>query len=137
VGGSVTVSGNVLAPGGQPGCELPGTVTLISGAFAGQGSFQGSDVETTADSSGTFSVVATILAGVTPGTYTITGRCGGGSLGVAASLTVTPALPGTGAVSQSAVMGPPFAPFGPIGAAVVAAAALVALGLWARRRRAA
>lgn len=48
-----------------------------------------------------------------------------------------PALPGTGAVSQSAVMGPPFAPFGPIGAAVVAAAALVALGLWARRRRAA
>jgi hypothetical protein len=137
VGGSVTVSGNVLAPGGQPGCVLPGTVTLISGAFAGQGSFQNSDVETTADSSGNFSVVATILPGVTPGTYTITGRCGGGNLGVEATLTVTPALPSTGALGQSPATGAPSAPFGPIGAGAVAAATLVALALWARRRRAA
>lgn len=97
VGGTVTVSGDVLAPGGQPGCTVPGTVTLISGAFAGQGSFMNQDVETTAGADGKFSVQATILSGVAPGTYTITGRCGGGNLGVQATLVVTAAgLPSTG-----------------------------------------
>ena len=96
IGGTVTVSGDVLAPGGQPGCQLPGTVILLSGAFAGQGSFMNQDVETTAGADGTFSVQAHILASVAPGTYTITGRCGGGNLGVQASLVVTPALPATG-----------------------------------------
>jgi len=97
IGGTVTVSGDVLAPGGQPGCQLPGTVILLSGAFAGQGSFMNQDVETTAGADGTFSVQAHILASVAPGTYTITGRCGGGNLGVQTALVVTAAgLPSTG-----------------------------------------
>jgi hypothetical protein len=61
VGGTVTVSGDVLGPDGKPACVVPGQgratsppspVTLISGAFAGQGSFQNQDVETTANADG-------------------------------------------------------------------------------------
>ena len=89
VGGTVTVSGDVLGPRGTA-CVAPGQVTLISGAFAGQGSFQNQDVETTADGNCRFSTKATILSGVQPGTYSITGRYGGGNLGVQATLAVTP-----------------------------------------------
>lgn len=126
VGGTVTVSGDVLAPGGQPGCQVPGTVTLISGAFAGQGSFMHQDVETTAGADGRFSVQAQILPGVAPAIYTITGRCGGGNLGVQATLVVTAAaLPSTGSAGVQRV--PHAAPFA--GAAAVlltlSAAALV------------
>ena len=96
IGGTVTVSGDVLAANGQPGCTVPGTVTLISGAFAGQGSFQNQDVEAPVGADGKYSVKARILPGVQPNTYTITGRCGGGNLGVQATLVVTPALPATG-----------------------------------------
>jgi len=99
VGGTVTVSGDVLNggnpdnPGRRPACQLPGTVTLISGACAGQGSFMNMDVETTAGTDGRFSVQATILSGVRPDTYEITGRCGGGNLGVSATLVVTAGTP--------------------------------------------
>ena len=79
VGGQVTISGDVLA-NGQPGCEVPGDVTLTSPAFQ--------DLTAPADSSGNFSVTATLPATTGPGTYKITGRCGGGNLGVSASLTV-------------------------------------------------
>ena len=94
VGGQVTVSGDVLA-NGQPGCEVPGDVTLISPAFQGLGEFAGVGAITApADSSGNFSVTATLPATTGPGTYEITGRCGGGNLGVSASLTVVaPASP--------------------------------------------
>ena len=81
VGGQVTVSGDVLA-NGQPGCEVPGDVTLNSTAF------QGGAITAPADSSGSFSVTATLPATTGPGTYEITGRCGGGNLGVSATLTV-------------------------------------------------
>ena len=88
VGGQVTVSGDVLA-NGQPGCQVPGDVTLISRAFQGLGEFAGVGAITAqADSSGNFSVTATLPATTGPGTYKITGRCGGGNLGVSASLTV-------------------------------------------------
>ena len=97
VGGKVTLSGDVLGPNGQPACQVPGQVTLISGAFAGQGTFQHQDVETTAGADGKYSVVAQILSGVAPGTYSVTSRCGGGNLGVQATLVVTsPGLPATG-----------------------------------------
>lgn len=43
--------------------------------------------------SGAFSVRAQIPATRTPGTYQVTARCGGGNLGIAATLTVTPAAP--------------------------------------------
>jgi hypothetical protein len=81
VGGQVTVSGDVLA-NGQPGCEVPGDVTLNSPAF------QGGAIAAPADSSGNFSVTATLPATTGPGTYEVTGRCGGGNLGVSATLTV-------------------------------------------------
>jgi hypothetical protein len=88
VGGQVTVSGDVLA-NGQPGCEVPGDVTLISPAFDGLGEFAGVGAITApADASGNFSVTATLPATTGPGTYEITGRCGGGNVGVSASLEV-------------------------------------------------
>ena len=134
VGGTVTLTGDVLGPNGQPGCQVPGTVTLISGAFAGQGSFQNQDVETTAGADGKYRVQAKILSGVAPGTYTITARCGGANLGVQATLTVTPAPPVTGSGPESrseAPGGPGTAPFL---AAALLALALLAAG-WLLRRR--
>ncbi len=89
-GGQVTVSGDVLA-NGSPGCAVPGDVTLISPAFAGLGEFAGVGATTaTADASGNFTTTVTLSPSVAPGTYDITGRCGGGNLGVSASLTVAP-----------------------------------------------
>ena len=93
VGSTVTVTGDVLGPDGQPGCQVPGTVTLISGAFAGVGSVMNEDVETTAGGDGKYTVTTPIPPGVVPGTYTIMGRCGGGNLGVEATLIVTPGMP--------------------------------------------
>jgi hypothetical protein len=94
--GTVTLSGDVLA-NGTPGCAAPGTVTLISGAFAGLSEFAGQGaVNLPVDGAGRFSSAVTIKSSVAPGTYTVTGRCGGGNLGVSASLTVT-GLPRTGA----------------------------------------
>jgi hypothetical protein len=89
-GGQVTVSGDVLA-NGTPGCTVPGDVTLISPAFAGLGEFASIGATTaTADASGNFTTTVTLSPDVVPGTYTVTGRCGGGDLGVSASLTVAP-----------------------------------------------
>jgi hypothetical protein len=86
VGGHITVSGDVLA-NGQPGCT--GDVTLISPAFNGLGEFAGVGAVTApVDASGKFSTAVTLPATTTPGTYEISGRCGGGNLGVTASLTV-------------------------------------------------
>jgi len=89
-GGQVTVSGDVLA-NGTPGCTVPGDVTLISDAFAGLGELAGVGATTApADASGNFTTTVTLSPDVAPGTYTVTGRCGGGNLGVSASLTVAP-----------------------------------------------
>ena len=89
-GGNVALSGDILA-NGTPGCDVTGTVTLISDAFAGLGEFAGVGATTaTADASGNFTTTVTLSPSVAPGTYDITGRCGGGNLGVSASLTVSP-----------------------------------------------
>jgi hypothetical protein len=86
----VTVSGDVLA-NGSPGCQVPGDVTLISPALAGLGEFAGVGATTaTADASGNFTTTVTLSPSVAPGTYDVSGRCGGGNLGVSASLTVAP-----------------------------------------------
>ena len=70
---------------------MPGEVTLISPAFAGLGEFAGVGATTaTADASGNFTTTVTLSPSVAPGTYDITGRCGGGNLGVGATLTVAP-----------------------------------------------
>jgi hypothetical protein len=135
VGGKVTISGDVLGPNGQPACQVPGTVTLISGAFAGQGTFQHQDVETTVGADGKYTVQAQILSGVAPGTYTVTGRCGGGNLGVQATLVVTsPGLPATGSgpTADSPAAGLPGG-YLPVGAAVILLTlGLVAVIWWAR-----
>jgi hypothetical protein len=90
-GAQVTVSGDVLA-NGQPGCSVPGEVTLISPAFIGLGEFAGVGATTAqADAAGNFSTTVTLSSDVAPGTYDISGRCGGGNLGVTATLTVVPA----------------------------------------------
>jgi hypothetical protein len=135
VGGRVTISGDVLGPNGQPGCQVPGTVTLISGAFAGQGSLQHQDVSTTAGADGKYSVQAQILSGVAPGTYTVTGRCGGGNLGVQATLVVTsPGLPatGSGSTADSPAAGLPTG-FLPVGAAVILLASALVAAIWKAR----
>ncbi len=96
VGGSVDLSGDVLAGDGTPGCGVPGTVTLISDAFAGLGEFAGvGAVDLPVDATGHFDSTVTLDGSVASGTYTITGRCGGGNLGVEASIVVGD-LPPTG-----------------------------------------
>jgi hypothetical protein len=116
--GTVTVSGDVSA-GGALGCAVPGPVTLISNAFSGISEFAGQGaVMLPVDATGHFSSRVTLKPSVAAGTYTITGRCGGGNLGVVANLTVT-GLPRTGAS------------FGPLSSAEVLAiaAGLVGLGV--------
>ena len=94
VGGTVTVSGDVLVDG-KPGCALPASVTVISGAFPGNDFGPGIGAAKIAlDATGHFSGTVVVNPGAGPGTYTVGGRCGG-NLGVAATVTVT-ALPRTG-----------------------------------------
>ena len=116
--GTVTVSGDVSA-GGVLGCAVPGPVTLISNAFSGISEFAGEGaVMLPIDASGHFSSSVTLKPSVAAGTYTVTGRCGGGNLGVSATLTVT-GLPRTGAA------------FGPLSVAEVLAIAAGLVGLGA------
>ena len=99
VGGQVTLSGDVLA-NGQPGCTVPGEATLISPAFNGLGEFAGVGAVTApVDAAGNFATTVTLPATTAPGTYEISGRCGGGNLGVTATLTV---------VADTVTVPPPF-----------------------------
>lgn len=94
--GTVTVSGDVLV-NGQRGCAVGDDVTVISNAFVGYSEFAGMGaVQIPTDASGHFSMQVTLKSSVAPGVYEITARCGGGNLGVSATLTVT-GLPRTGA----------------------------------------
>jgi hypothetical protein len=122
-GGTFQLSGDVLAPGGQPGCEVPGTVTLISDAFLGLGEFAGKPaVDVPVDATGHFSIGLKLDVSAPTGTHTITGRCGGGNLGVEGSITVSQlAATGSGSV----------VPIGAIGATAV----VIGLVLYASRRR--
>jgi|GEM_PF-5252238 len=94
-GGDVRLTGDILADG-TPGCDVTGTVTLISDALAGLGEFAGvGAVDLPLDATGHFDSTVTLSASVAPGTYSIGGRCGGGNLGVSATVVVG-ALPPTG-----------------------------------------
>jgi hypothetical protein len=126
-GSSVTISGDVLA-NGQPGCQVPGTATLISDAFAGPEEFAGVPaVEAPVDAAGSFSTTVRLSNSATPGSHQVTARCGGGNLGVAAAITVTAlAASGPRIAGQS------------LSSIFVAASALVLLGgllIEAARRR--
>lgn len=87
-GGSVTVSGR---------CEANSSGFVLSPAFlhdathdfAGVGA-----VSFNSNASGAFSGTALVPASTAAGRYTVTARCGGGNLGVSATLTVTAAAGG-------------------------------------------
>jgi hypothetical protein len=108
---------------------------------------------------GTFTTTTTIPRSKAAGTYAITGRCGGGNLGVSATLvvraavaptaTTAPTPPATGplvgqpAVPAPAASGPPTPPASPAASrwmipwlAALGSGTLAALGgwLWYRRR---
>lgn len=84
-GGSVQVSGTCEA--NTSGFALsPAFLHDSTHDFAGVGA-----VAFTTNSSGSFSATATIPASRTPGSYTVSARCGGGNLGVTATLVVTAA----------------------------------------------
>jgi hypothetical protein len=96
-GGTVTVSGSV-----GNGCMHGDQVTLISGAFGNAHEFAGVPaVFATSDSAGNFSVGAPIPANRSPGSYSVSARCGGGRFGdaqinVVAAGTSSGTLPRTG-----------------------------------------
>jgi hypothetical protein len=89
-GDTVTISGNVPVTGSRS-CA-PGVVTLTSAdLFAAAGGF---GPQVPRDASGNFETTYTIPIDTPPGTYRIGMRCGGGNVGVTATLHVTPrALP--------------------------------------------
>ena len=61
-------------------------MTLVSDAFTGLGEFAGvGAVDLPVDATGHFDSTVTLDGSVADGTYSITGRCGGGNLGVEAS----------------------------------------------------
>ena len=94
-GGSVTISGSVAG-----GCASGDQVTLTSTAFASGSEFAGVPaVNTPSMSNGAFTATAQIGSNTQAGSYTVSGRCGGGNFG-SAKFTVTAApsgsLPRTG-----------------------------------------
>jgi hypothetical protein len=88
-GGTVTVSGSV------PGCPVGDQVTLISKAFVPTHDFAGLPaILAPVKPGGAFSTTTRIPSARAPGSYTVTGRCGGGNLGVEAALRVRAAATG-------------------------------------------
>jgi hypothetical protein len=161
-GDTVTLSGSVGPD--SAGSECAGGVTLISKAFIHTHDFAGLPaVGAAVKPDGTFTATTKIPSSKPAGTYTITGRCGGGNLGVLARLvvraavspTTTPAPvappPTAPTVTQPqvpapAVTGPPAQPATPAaaqaasrwiipGLAALGSGTLAALGVWLWYRR--
>jgi hypothetical protein len=152
-GDTVTVSGSVGAEPAGSACATG--VLLLSRAFAHTGEFAGVPaVAAAVRPDGTFTATTTIPRSTPARTYDISGRCGGGNLGVSATLTVraaltpAPAPPGTAPpVTQPQVPGPAAAgPATPTadhlagrwiipGLAALASGTLAALGVWLLYRR--
>lgn len=84
-GSSVQVSGT---------CEAHTGGYVLSHAFLHDAAHDFAGVGAVAfqtDASGNFAVTAQVPASITPGRYDVTGRCGGGNLGITAQLRVTAA----------------------------------------------
>jgi hypothetical protein len=84
-GGSVHVSGT---------CQANTTGVAISSAFLHDATHDFAGVGAASfstDAAGAFSTTAQIPASTAPGSYTVTARCGGGNLGLSATLVVTSA----------------------------------------------
>jgi hypothetical protein len=87
--GQVHRGHSVRVYGVVAGCPRPGSVTLISQAFSHSHDFAGLPAVYARVGRGSrYSIRTTIPAARRPGRYTITGRCGGGNLGVSATLRV-------------------------------------------------
>lgn len=99
-GSTVTISGNVPVSG-TPSCPASDGVQLTSSAalFAPDGF----GPQATRDASGNFQVQFLIPSSTPAGSYSVGMRCGGGNVGVTASLTVTS---GSLANTGSSVAGP-------------------------------
>jgi hypothetical protein len=107
-GDTVTLSGSVGPD--SAGSECASGVTLISKAFVHTQDFAGLPaVGAAVKPDGAFTTTTKIPRSKTAGTYTITGRCGGGNLGVAAKLVVrtTPSPTTTPAPAAPTVTTPP------------------------------
>jgi hypothetical protein len=88
---SPVIAGKVVKVSGSAGtgCARGDQVTLLSRAFPSKHEFAGVPaIYATTGKGGAFSTSTTIPETRKPGMYTVTGRCGGGNLGVTATLTV-------------------------------------------------
>ena len=80
---------SVVVHGSAGGCPRGDAVTLLSRAFVHTHDFAGvAAVYARVRANGRFGVTTRIPATRHPARYTVTGRCGGGNLGVEAHLTV-------------------------------------------------
>src|SRR6266545_22945 len=156
-GDTVTVSGSVGPD--QAGSECASGVSVLSRAFVHTHEFAGVPAVGAAVSpDGTFTATTTIPRSKPAGSYTISGRCGGGNLGASATLVVraaasptttpAPTPPATGpslvqpAVAAPAASGPPTPPASPAASrwmipwlAALGSGTLAALGMWLWYRR--
>jgi hypothetical protein len=97
-GGTITVSGSVGPD--QAGSECASGVTLLSRAFVHTHDFAGVPaVGAAVRPDGTFTATTTIPRSKAAGSYTISGRCGGGNLGASATLVVRAAASPTTTVA--------------------------------------
>ena len=79
----------VLVHGTIAGCPAGDSVTLLSRAFPSRHRFAGVPaVSAIVGKEGAYSVRVRIPRGKRPGAYSVTGRCGGGNLGVSVTLHV-------------------------------------------------
>lgn len=132
-GGSVQVSGT---------CEANTSGFALSHAFLHDATHDFAGVGAApfqTDAAGSFSVAAAVPADIAPGSYDVTARCGGGNLGITATLTVTAAsgVP-TGVPAGSgglATSGSSHEHRVPITLAVIGGALVVVGGLGMARRR--
>jgi hypothetical protein len=139
-GGTVVVSGSVgPAPAGS---ACASSLMLLSRAFVPTDEFAGVPALTAAvKPDGTFTTTTRIPRSTPGGTYAISGRCGGGNLGVVATLEVRAAPPATTtpAPAPSATAPPATQPTASTadrggwiipGLVGLAVGALAALGVW-------
>lgn len=83
----------VRVHGVVPGCPAPGKVTLISRGFRHKHDFAGLPAIYAAIGRGGGYSIDTRIPLTRHGRYTVTGRCGGGNLGVAAHFSVHQTTP--------------------------------------------
>ena len=84
---AVAPGGIVLVTGNAGDCAVGATVTLISKAFPGRAYGEGT-LTGTVRAGHAFSVVGRLRRGLRAGSYHVGARCGGGNLGVGASVRV-------------------------------------------------